>query len=176
MQKETISIDVEKLQLLNDRIAQTLEALNQLQLSARNWAHTQNFVGPQFVPQTTPYTQHGYGYAPVNTSFYGQPVQNQWNGPVNGQWEAGRDIRWENRYDARFSHAPTAPVYGAPVYGQPVHFEGDRFATTGRVDMGRDGFRSDIELAERQRIERERMAREQAAFGTSFDRYESNRW
>lgn len=56
-------VDVRKLQLLNDRIAQTIEALNQVRLSVHGLAHTPG------LPPTTPFLSPtmpfpGYGMTP----------------------------------------------------------------------------------------------------------------
>lgn len=56
-------VDVRKLQLLNDRIAQTIEALNQVRLSVHGLAHTPG------LPPTTPFLSPtipfpGYGLMP----------------------------------------------------------------------------------------------------------------
>ena len=37
---ETVKVDVQKLQLLNDRIAQTIEALNQVRMSVHGIQHS----------------------------------------------------------------------------------------------------------------------------------------
>ena len=53
-------VDVRKLQLLNDRIAQTIEALNQVRLSVYGLSHTPGLPTPMpFVPSAVPFP--GYG-------------------------------------------------------------------------------------------------------------------
>jgi hypothetical protein len=42
---ETVQVDMQKLQLLNERIAQTFDALNQLRLSVHGFQHTPAQVG-----------------------------------------------------------------------------------------------------------------------------------
>ncbi|MGE0547486.1 MAG: hypothetical protein AB7O24_29525 [Kofleriaceae bacterium] len=59
---ETVKIDVQKLQLLNERIAQTIDALNQVRLSMHG------------VQQTAPFSPLGYGYS--GYSPYGVPSTN----------------------------------------------------------------------------------------------------
>ncbi len=57
---ETVKVDMQKLQLLNDRIAQTIEALNQLRLSVHGIQHTASPMGP-------------WGIYPMNYGAFGQP-------------------------------------------------------------------------------------------------------
>ena len=50
-------VDVQKLQLLNDRIAQTIEALNQVRLSVHGLSHTPILPSPMpFTGASVPYT------------------------------------------------------------------------------------------------------------------------
>ena len=60
---ETVKVDMQKLQLLNERIAQTIDALNQLRLSVHGIQHT---------PYGSPYQALSYG-TPWMQSPYGQP-------------------------------------------------------------------------------------------------------
>lgn len=70
---EAVKVDVRKLQLLNDRISQTLDALNQVRLSAHGLSHS-----PSVVPviQQTP-VPWALPYAPVSgyavPSLFGLP-------------------------------------------------------------------------------------------------------
>lgn len=70
---ETVKVDLQKLQLLNDRISQLFEALNQVRLSAHGVQHTtatqfgQGMIGQQgpwgqtpYAPGQQPYGQAGY--------------------------------------------------------------------------------------------------------------------
>jgi hypothetical protein len=43
---ETVKVDIQKLQLLNDRIAQTIEALNQVRMSVHGIQHTHATPSP----------------------------------------------------------------------------------------------------------------------------------
>lgn len=64
-------VDVRKLQLLNDRIAQTIEALNQVRLSVHGLTHTPGL--PQTIPFTPPTVPFpGYGMA-MTPSFPAYP-------------------------------------------------------------------------------------------------------
>jgi hypothetical protein len=81
---ETANVDIRKLQLLNDRINQTIEALNQVRLSVHGLQHT-----TQQVPQNVP-----WGY---QTNLPGQiPTQNI---PVN---PLGQGIAHTSMADPRF--------------------------------------------------------------------------
>lgn len=53
-------VDIRKLQLLNDRINQTIDALNQVRLSVYGLSHTAAGVQPQ-IPGMTGYGGVGYG-------------------------------------------------------------------------------------------------------------------
>ena len=55
----TAKVDIAKLQILNDRICQTLDALNQVRLSAQQMAYN----NPQFGGYTP------YGYSPFHTPY-----------------------------------------------------------------------------------------------------------
>lgn len=66
---ETVKVDVQKLQLLNDRIAQTIEALNQLRMSMHGIQHS----------QVSPFGGYPYGAYPTPSFGYGNPL-------VSGGW------------------------------------------------------------------------------------------
>ncbi|MCB0384852.1 MAG: hypothetical protein KDD43_05620, partial [Bdellovibrionales bacterium] len=71
MDKTTAKIDVQKLQLLNDRICQTIDALNQVRMSMHGFTNGLGHNIPAFYPQAPFYgTQSYYGAQP----FYGQSV------------------------------------------------------------------------------------------------------
>ncbi|HTR51043.1 MAG TPA: hypothetical protein VMJ10_10085 [Kofleriaceae bacterium] len=75
---ETVKVDIQKLQLLNDRIAQTIEALNQVRMSVHGIQHTSAALGAQ-VPVPT---LGGYGYSPFgpySQLAFGQPTYGQPN-------------------------------------------------------------------------------------------------
>src|SRR5262245_54785293 len=66
-------VDIRKLQLLNDRIAQVTDALNQVRLSVHGLAHT-GVIGQQFagVPFGMPQQQFGF---PQQVPYpWGQPI------------------------------------------------------------------------------------------------------
>ena len=62
-------VDVRKLQLLNDRITQTIEALNQVRLSVHGLAHTP--AAMPFAPPQIPFTGYGFGMTPSFPQFPG---------------------------------------------------------------------------------------------------------
>ncbi len=68
---ETVKVDIQKLQLLNDRIAQTIEALNQVRMSVHGIQHAQ--VSP-WGYGAYPGAQLGFGqgYNPYTTPFVPQ--------------------------------------------------------------------------------------------------------
>ena len=78
---ETVKVDIQKLQLLNDRSAQTLEALNLLRMSVHGIQHTQAVspwgygVGAPYSVQTqfgSPYVQ-GYPTSQFGYQQYTSP-------------------------------------------------------------------------------------------------------
>ena len=90
---ETVKVDIQKLQLLNDRIAQMIDALNQVRMSAHGIQHTPQTYGAvpfgggygayptpqpgfvqQFNPYTSPYTPSPYTTSPYAGSFLGNQL------------------------------------------------------------------------------------------------------
>lgn len=73
---ETVQVDVQKLQLLNDRIAQTIDALNQLRISSAGLQHT----APGSYAQQPVYAQQQPVYASQQpmVSYIPQQVAGQW--------------------------------------------------------------------------------------------------
>ena len=71
---ETVKVDIQKLQLLNDRIAQTIEALNQVRLSVHGIQHTPYGLTPSpfAAYQTSPYMQYASPFAAMGVSPFGQ--------------------------------------------------------------------------------------------------------
>jgi hypothetical protein len=84
---ETVKVDIQKLQLLNDRIAQTIDALNQVRMSAHGIQHTPaiapwgynqsfgNYGQPFGMPQpfaASPFPQQ-FGVSPFGVSPFGSP-------------------------------------------------------------------------------------------------------
>ena len=84
-------VDIRKLQLLNDRINQTIDALNQVRLSVHGLSHTAGMQGqvPSFGPGLGMTGMGGFGgmgvpgfqggFSPQAFGQYGQP-------PVYGNW------------------------------------------------------------------------------------------
>ena len=77
---ETVKVDMQKLQLLNDRIAQTIDALNQLRLSVHGIQHTPQAWGPNIGYGASfgsyspfgvynPYAQQAFGQSPYAQPF-----------------------------------------------------------------------------------------------------------
>jgi hypothetical protein len=131
---ETAKIDIRKLQLLNDRICQTIEALNQVRLTVHGISHSNPYL-PQNQPQvglglggygmgvgqTIPYGPYGIGHTTLPVNTLGQMTPTPWLGgylPVSqfpqGQWLGGishtsfvNDPFWAQRC------AQTFPYVGA---------------------------------------------------------------
>jgi hypothetical protein len=65
---ETVKVDTQKLQLLNDRIAQTIDALNQLKMSVHGIQHSP--VSPYYAnPYYQQYAQQAAAFAPQFSPF-----------------------------------------------------------------------------------------------------------
>jgi hypothetical protein len=99
---ETAKVDIQKLQLLNDRIAQCFDALNQVRLSVHGLSHTaaqagigqQGFVqpgfgqqsfGPQMGQQGFPYQQNPYLTQAIGQNPFAQGIGQQsvpWANPL----------------------------------------------------------------------------------------------
>lgn len=66
---ETAKVDIRKLQILNDRINQCIDALNQVRLSVHGLSHTT--PGVPFVPAgINPLVQSPFGYAGVGSAGF----------------------------------------------------------------------------------------------------------
>ncbi len=87
---ETAKVDVRKLQMLNDRINQTIEALNQVRLSVHgisngttgtNGTSVNHLLGafPGALAQGLPYGANGG--VPVHPGVYGQFAPQPWGAP-----------------------------------------------------------------------------------------------
>jgi hypothetical protein len=77
---ETVKVDIQKLQQLNDRINQTIDALTQLRQSVHAYQpmglqHTQSFIPQQqgFIPQQQGFIPQQQGLAYNVPQPYGQP-------------------------------------------------------------------------------------------------------
>lgn len=82
---DTVKVDIQKLQLLNERIAQTLDALNQVRMSMQGFQHTS-------IP-TPPWAAYGgYAPAPFVQPPYGMPFApfapfGAYNGISHTSWD-----------------------------------------------------------------------------------------
>ena len=78
---DTVKVDIQKLQLLNDRIAQTIEALNQLRMTVHGIHHSPAQVSPwgtygnSYGMYGQPWVQPGYGtpFTPYGNPYVGSP-------------------------------------------------------------------------------------------------------
>jgi hypothetical protein len=85
---ETAKVDIRKLQLLNDRINQCLDALSQVRLSVHGLSHTQAASPLGTGAQGTGYgdprfadPRFGFGASPIASGFGGGPQSAGWIGP-----------------------------------------------------------------------------------------------
>ncbi|MGE5183587.1 MAG: hypothetical protein ACM31C_16055 [Acidobacteriota bacterium] len=104
---ETVKVDMQKLQLLNDRIAQTIEALNQLRLSVHGIQHTPSQMTPWGVPVS--FGQSPWGQSPWGQPAFGQPAFGQ---PSFGQPGYGQSFA--SPYNVGFggiSHSSFEPTW-----------------------------------------------------------------
>ena len=120
MENNTINIDVRKLQILNDRICQTLDALNQLRWSAQN-GRTQSF---------SPLFNNGVHSTMNNVPFghqhVGIPTMGAW-GSVNNSWiptTASFGHSYPTGVPFQFGQgAYTTPVNSFPqTFGSPLNY------------------------------------------------------
>ena len=121
----TVRIDLQRLQILNDRLCQTLEALNQVRMSAHGLAAHQP-TGVAFggaYPQYPQYPQQQYWGAPIHPMFAGYPVAPGYSTALS-TWGA-------QAYGQPFTGYPTSGVPGvgysngfdrsrAVAFGQPA--------------------------------------------------------
>src|SRR5258705_9072841 len=92
---ETVKVDIQKLQLLNDRIAQMIDALNQVRMSAHGIQHSGAALSPW---------GYGTGYSAYGTQPYGVvPQFPPYASPFVG-----------TAYDPRFGGSPFT---GTPQFG-----------------------------------------------------------
>lgn len=138
---ETAKVDVRRLQILNDRINQMLEVLQQMRLSMHALQHVPDERA--LYGGVTPFP--GYGYGQPNQfgqpNLYGQPnVYGQLN-PFFGQ----PNLYGQSMYSqvgVPYGTTPWStpiPQWGAPIYARPywTGYEGDvtaRFADARFVD------------------------------------------
>ncbi|MCB0366259.1 MAG: hypothetical protein H6624_05275 [Bdellovibrionaceae bacterium] len=146
MEKATAKIDLQKLQLLNDRICQTIDALNQVRMSMHGISYGMGHNVPAIYPQTSIYGSQPFYGQPVFTTpnpylaqqaFYG--VQNPYlvqqpfygqnlpfygsavSAPVNFQ-TFGHQAPWTNEFVERQRWHQSQATAFSPVYSQaPVY-------------------------------------------------------
>ena len=97
---EMVKVDIQKLQLLNDRIAQTIDALNQVRLSVHGIQHT---TAPTagFTPWGQP--QYGNPYMQVQNPFVQGPfLQTPFVQPPSG---------WQTPFTTGIAHSTLDPYW-----------------------------------------------------------------
>ena len=80
---ETAKVDIRKLQLLNDRINQCIDALNQVRLSVHGLSQGLSHSGAQ--PGINPGAQYGFGQPAFGASPFGQQGVNPFGSVGFGQ-------------------------------------------------------------------------------------------
>jgi hypothetical protein len=80
IEMDTVKVDIQKLQLLNDRIAQTIDALNQVRMSVHGIQHTQWSPFAQVSPYGFPQNPF-VGYPQPFGSFSPSPYPTTFGSP-----------------------------------------------------------------------------------------------
>ena len=123
---ETAKVDIQKLQLLNDRIAQCFDALNQVRLSVHGLSHTgigqqgfgqQGFgaIGQGFMG-VSPYQQNPYQQNPYQQTTFQSPYQQ------NPYLSAGiGQSPWANPLGLSHSNPFTVSPYGFSPLTQGIN-------------------------------------------------------
>lgn len=121
---ETVKVDIRKLQLLTERINQTIEALNQVRLSVH---------GLQAYGQQQPYPQY------VNQGVWPQGFENRFLDPrVYAQGLGGMPPFGTQGIPTPFPYGPQIPSMAG--YGiHPFAFGGNPWAGGDRMNGGRPG-------------------------------------
>ena len=132
---ETAKVDVRKLQLLNDRINQCIDALNQVRLSVHGLSHTQANapIGPgaQVAGGFDPRFSAGYGMTPAGQGFQGQGFQGYqgfgsglshtpFTTPQIGIPQGNQIPIWNMPVGLSHTGLDTEPVYNRPLWADPV--------------------------------------------------------
>ena len=135
---ETAKVDVRKLQLLNDRINQCIDALNQVRLSVHGLSHTQanapigvGGIGAQVAGGFDPRFAAGYGMTPAGQGFQGQGFQgNQGFGsglshtpfaaPPIGIPQANQIPIWNMPVGLSHTGLDAESVYNRPLWADPL--------------------------------------------------------
>ena len=102
---DTAKVDIRKLQLLNDRINQCIDELNQVRLSVHGLSHT-SAIGPAHPFGQVPFGQSPYGAVPFGGAGYVPGYAAPGAGAVLGQ-PFGQPL------------AAPLPVAGAGAFGIP---------------------------------------------------------
>ena len=91
---ETAKVDIRKLQLLNDRINQCIDALNQVRLSVHGLSQGLSHSNPQNQAGVNPGSQYGQGFSGFGVNPFNQPGVNPFGfGDAAGPGDAGLRAR-----------------------------------------------------------------------------------
>ena len=127
---ETAQVDVRKLQMLNDRINQTIDALNQVRLSVHGMSHTG-------IPSVvSPFAPTGYPVNNTNQTQFGGFPQSIGFGhtagfPVNPQAYGVQNPLQNGILQNAITNPFLAQLWGATQYGVTQNPFGTGFAHTG---------------------------------------------
>jgi hypothetical protein len=114
---ETVKVDMQKLQLLNERIAQTIEALNQVRMSVHGFQHTAaqawSPVAGYPYGSYTPHSSYGV-YSPVGLApqMYPQQFGPQYGSTLTPGFQHSSPIP---------TVAWSIPTYGSPTFASPTY-------------------------------------------------------
>ncbi len=156
----TARVDFQKLAILNDRICQCLEAIQQVRMSAHSWApyntglntpfqsnqgFAPNYSAQGFVPSygATYPTQfpQSYGFASGLTNGMNLGVQNGWNNGLSGVSYGSQFVPPQYGYQSNMMNPVGAHQYGAfgssgyPQFVNP--FAWPSHSTFANMDMTR---------------------------------------
>jgi hypothetical protein len=129
---ETAKVDIRKLQVLNDRIAQTIDALNQVRLSVHGISHT-NAINPlvnPFAAQTAYNPVYGSPFAAGLTPGFGHTTGVGYN-PF-----AAQVLAQQVAQQAAFGQNPLAQIWGQQM--NPYYATNGLGHTTGMNPLTND--------------------------------------
>lgn len=112
---ESVKVDAQKLQILNERLAQTIEALNQVRLSMHGLGGQPTTTGP--VPFTPPFG-YAYPYAAPFVPSYGYG----YGTPYAGISHTPQTAPWMTTPSYGYGYGTPSFGYGTPSFGPGTQF------------------------------------------------------
>jgi hypothetical protein len=132
-------VDIRKLQLLNDRINQTIDALNQVRLSVHGLSHSMGVPGVGYSPYGQQFgqgfAQQGFGQGVgqgVGPQMFGQGIGQGIGPQAFGPYQQGTG--WGG-----MSHTTGVPGWGLQALGMNPYFQAG-LSHTGSDVWGQQGF------------------------------------